>query len=113
VHRTIGEQNQDGGADVAALTAPASAAATARATEAEAGARVEAEAAPTWAESAEPGLEAGTERAVPVRAVLTQVLAEIAAGGPPVFVEGATLLRTESEAGAEPTGWGCEWVVHW
>jgi hypothetical protein len=111
VHRTIGEQNQDGGTDVAALTATASAPTAARTAESEAAARVETEAAAAGAEPAEPGCEAGPERAVPVGAVLTHVLAEIATSSSTVFVEGAALLRIEAEA--EPAWWWCEWVTHW
>jgi hypothetical protein len=111
VHLAVREQNKDRGADVAALTASASAATAAWAAEAESAARIEAEAAAAWTESAETGLEAGGERSVPVGAVLTHVLAEIATSLPTVFVQGSALLGTEAEA--EPTWWWCEWVVHW
>jgi hypothetical protein len=108
VHRTVGQQNQDGGADVAALASSAPAAPAARtACEAEAPAGVEAEAAPAGAES-EAGLKSGTERAVLAGAVLTEVFAEFATGLPPLFVKGTALLRAEPES----TGWWCEWVVH-
>ena len=99
VHRAVGEQNQDGGSHVAAPTASASASTTARAAETETAARVEAQAASARSESAEAGLP---ERAVPVGAVLTHVLAEIATGLPPLFVQDAALLWTEAEA--EPAG---------
>jgi hypothetical protein len=106
VHRTVGQQNQDGGADVAAC--PSAAAPAARtACEAEAPAGVEAEADPAGAES-EAGLKSGTERAVLAGAVLTEVFAEFATGLPPLFVKGAALLRAEPES----TGCRCEWVVH-
>jgi hypothetical protein len=111
VHRTIGEQDQDGGADVAALAAPASAATAAWTAESEAAARIETEPASAWAESAEPARKTGTERAVPVGAVLAHVLAEIATSLSMVFVKGAALLRVEAEA--ESAWCWCEWVVHW
>jgi hypothetical protein len=111
VHRTVGEQNQNGGADVAALTATASAATAAWTAESETAARVETESAATGSESAEPGLEAWAERAVPVGAVLTHVAAEIATSLPTVFMKGAALLRIEAEA--EPAWCWCEWVAHW
>ena len=50
VHRTVGQQNQDGRADIATLASPASAATAARAAETEAAAGVEAEAAAAGAE---------------------------------------------------------------
>ena len=99
MHRPVGEQLQDGGADVAALTATAPAAATAAWTaEAEAAARVEAESAAAGAEAAEPGSEAGPNGPSPVGAVLADVVAEIATGLPAVFVEGAAVARIEAEA---------------
>jgi hypothetical protein len=111
VHRTVGQQNQDGGADVAPLAASRPAATAARAAEAEPAAGIEAESAATGAEAAaEAGLEAGSKRAVPIGAVLTHALAEVATGRPTVFVKGAALLRPEAEA--VPTRWWCEWVVH-
>ena len=100
MHRTVGQQNQDGGADVAALASSAAAPAARTACEAEAPAGVEAEAAPAGAES-EAGLKSGTERAVLAGAVLTEVFAEFATGLPPLFVKGAALLRAEPES----TGW--------
>jgi hypothetical protein len=98
VHCAVGEQNHDGGAHVAALTASASAATAAWATEAESAARIEAEAAAAGTESAEAGLEAGDQRCVPVGPVLAHVLAEITTSLPTVFMEGTALLRTEAEA---------------
>jgi hypothetical protein len=110
VHGTVGQQNQDGGSDVAAFAAPAPAAAAARtAAEAEASAWVEAEASAAGSE-AEPGLEAGAERAVLGGAVLAEVFPEFATGLPSLFVEGTALLRAEPEA--ESAGRWCEWVVH-
>ena len=85
MHRTVGEQNQDGGADVATLASPASAATTTRAAEtesAEAAARVEAEAPATGPES---GLKAGSERTVAAGAVFTEMFAEFATGLPPLL----------------------------
>ena len=84
VHRTVCQQDQDGCADVATLASPVSAAPAAWATaEAEASALVEAEAPAAWTESAEAGLQAGPEWAVPMSvAVLADVLAEIATGLP-------------------------------
>jgi hypothetical protein len=108
VHCAIGQQSQDGRADVATLPASASAASAAWAAETEASARIEAAAAGSESEA---GLEAGAaERAVPVSAVLTDVFPEITTGVPPVVVQGASLLRIESEA--ESTWWWCEWVIH-
>jgi hypothetical protein len=110
VHRTVGEQNQDGGADVATLASPASAATTTRAAEtesAEAAARVEAEAPATGPES---GLKAGSERTVAAGAVFTEMFAEFATGLPPLLVQVAALMGVEPEA--EPAGLWCEWVVH-
>jgi hypothetical protein len=110
VHRTFGEQNEDGGADIATLASPASAATTAGAAEtesAEAAARVEAEAP---AAGPEAGLKAGSERAVAAGAVFAEMFAEFATGLAPLLVQGAALMRVEPEA--ESAGLWCEWVVH-
>jgi hypothetical protein len=109
VHCAIGKQSQDGRADIAALSASASAATAARAAESEAAAGIEAAAA--GSEPAEAGLEAGAEgAAVPVCAVLPDVFPEFTTGSSPLLVQCTALLRVEPEA--EPTRWWCEWVVH-
>jgi hypothetical protein len=108
VHGTVGEQSQDGRADVTALASPAAATTATRATEAEAP-WIEAEAPAAWAES-EPALKAGSERAVATGAVLTEMFAELATGVPPLLVQCTALLRVEPEA--ESAGLWCEWVVH-
>jgi hypothetical protein len=105
VHRAIGKQSQDGCADVAAFSASASAATAARAAESEAAAGIEAAAA--GSEPAEASLEAGAEgAAVPVCAVLPDVLPEIATGSSPLLVQRTALLRVEPEA--ESTRWWSE-----
>jgi hypothetical protein len=83
VHRAIGQQSQDGCADVAALSASPPAAAAARA--AETSARIEAETTAAGPES-EAGLKAGAEWAVPVGAVLAEVVPELTTGVPPLLV---------------------------
>jgi hypothetical protein len=113
VHRTVCQQDQDGGADVPALSSPVTAATAARAaTEAEASAGIETEAAATGTEAAEPGLETGAERAVAVSvdAVLTDVIAKVATGLPPLLVKGSPLLRVKPEP--ETARLWCVWVVH-
>jgi hypothetical protein len=112
VHRALGEQDEDGGADIAAFAPPATAPAPTRAAEPEAGAGIEAEAAATGPESAEACLKTGAEGPVPVGGMLMKVFAKLATGLPPLFVEGAALLWAEAEAEPEPAGWWCEWVVH-
>jgi hypothetical protein len=107
VHGTVGQQSQDGCADVATLSASASAATAARAAETKASARIEATAAGSESEA---GLKAGAERAAPISAVLAEMFPELTTGMPSLFVEGASLLRVEPEA--ESTGWWCKWVVH-
>jgi hypothetical protein len=109
VHCAIGKQSQDGRADIAALSASASAATAARAAESEAAAGIEAAAA--GPEPAEAGLEAGAEgAAVPFCAVLPDVFPEFTTGSSPLLVQCTALLRVEPEA--ESTRWWCEWVVH-
>jgi hypothetical protein len=109
VHGAVGEQNQDGRADVATLASPASAPTATRAAETEAAARVEAEAP---AAGPEPGPKARSERAVAAGAVLTKVFAEFATGVPPLLVQGTSLLRVEPESESESAWLWCEWIVH-
>jgi hypothetical protein len=97
VHRPLGEQRQNGGADISAPTAATAAAAATWA----ASASTEAGAAEAGAESgaAEATAEAGSEtaaktaveRTVAARGVLVDGVAEFASGGTPLFVDGATV----------------------
>jgi len=124
VHGPLGEQLEDGGADVAALAPSASAATTAArtVTEAEAATGVEAEleAASAGAEAAartegEPVAVAGVAERAAVAGVLlaqvvTQMVAELAAGLPALLMEGTAVAGAEAEA--ESTRRWCEWVAH-
>jgi hypothetical protein len=121
VHRPFGQQLEDGGADISALTASSPAAATAaRSTRAEAesatGIESELEAA-TWAEAAawaEAGawaeaviaVEAGTR--VVLAQMVTKMLAEVAAGLPALLMKRAPIAGPEAESARR---WG-EWVGH-
>jgi hypothetical protein len=113
VHGPLGEQLEDGSANVATLAAAAST----RAATSTAGAGAEAESGTARAEStgAEAATETAFERATGA-AVLTDVLTKIAPGLPTVFVEFATIDRgeAESERGLAREGavLGCEWGVH-
>jgi hypothetical protein len=123
VHRPFGEQLEDGGADIAALTASSPAAATAARsawTEAESAAGIESELeAARWAETAA-GTEAGawTEAVIAVEAgtrvvlaqMVTKMLAEVAAGLPALLMKRAPIAGPEAEA-ESARGWG-EWVSH-
>jgi hypothetical protein len=131
VHRSLGEQHQDGGADITSTTASAVATATSAAS-----AGPEGTGAKSWAEArteatgSEPAApapaEARPERAVRPRVpgvVTPDVFAELAAGLPALFVKGAAVLGSETEAHRprftckRPAhmGHACfkKWVVHW
>ena len=110
MHRPLGQQLEDRGADVAALTASSSAA-----TPAAAGARAEAEtatgvepeleaAAPTEADVA---LEAGA--GVVLAQMVTNVFAELAAGLPALLMKRAPIAGAEAEA--ESAGGGVNGLV--
>jgi len=113
VHRSLGEQDQDGGPDVTSTTAPAVATATSTARtggEARTEARVE------------PAAESGSERTVVPAAVGPHQVAKFTAGLPALLGNGATVLRRET-GGRRPRH-TCErpgyvrpacfkkWVVH-
>jgi hypothetical protein len=121
VHRPFGQQLEDGGADVAALTASSPAAATAARSawaEAESATGIESELeAATWAEAAawaEAGawaeaviaVEAGTR--VVLAQMVTKMLAEVAAGLPALLMKRAPIAGPEAESARR---WG-EWVGH-
>jgi hypothetical protein len=126
VHRPFGQQLEDGGADIAALTASSPAAATttwsawaeaepatgieyefqsAAGADAEAANGTEAE---SLTEAAEVAFGAGT-RVVLVEMV-TKVIAEVAAGLPALLMKRAPIAGPEAEA-ESAGGWG-EWVSH-
>jgi hypothetical protein len=117
VHRPLGQQHQNGGADVATLATPARSATPSTAW---AGAEAQAESAGTET-PAETGPEAGPEARAegPVVAgvVTADVVAEIATGLPTLLVQGTPCMRVEAEAlgagasGERPAFMG-EWVVH-
>jgi hypothetical protein len=96
VHRSLGEQDQDGGTDITSATAPAVATA-ASAARAGAEARTKAGAEAT---RAEPAAEARSERTVMpavAGAVGTHQVAKFAAGLPALLVNGAAVRRRETE----------------
>jgi hypothetical protein len=121
VHRPFGQQLEDGGAHIAALTASSPAAATAARSawaEAESATGIESELeAATWAEAAA-GTEAGawTEAVIAVEAgtrvvlaqMVTKMLAEVAAGLPALLMKRAPIAGPEAESARR---WG-EWVGH-
>jgi hypothetical protein len=97
VHRSLGEQDQDGGADITSTTAPAVATA-ASAARAGAEARTESGAEATRAEpAAEAPTETGSERTVMPAAVRPHRVAKFAAGLPALFVNGAPIRWGETE----------------
>ena len=110
VHRPLGEQSQDGRADVAALAASASAATAARAAESEAAAADRSRRGRARSRS-RPESRGRTGR--PVGAVLADVVAELATGMSPLLVQRAACWGSNAEAESCPV-WasGCEWVVH-
>jgi hypothetical protein len=96
VHRPLGEQRQNGGADISAPTAataaPAATWAAAASTETwatEAGA--ESWATEATAEAGSETAEAAVERTVGARGVLVEGVAEFAPGRAPLFVDGAAV----------------------
>ena len=101
MHGPLGQQRQDGGADIAtpAATATSRAAPSAARTETEAAAGIEAEL--EAASRTEAGLKARAEGA-------GLLLAEIAAGLAALLMKGPPVARAEAEA----SGWWCEWVAH-
>jgi hypothetical protein len=108
VHRPLGQQFEDRGADVAALTASSPAAATAartaRAAEAEAdtAARIESELEATAR------TKAGA--CVVLAQMVTKLIAKLAAGLPPLLMKSPSIAWPEADA--ESAGrWG-EWVGH-
>jgi hypothetical protein len=131
VHRSLGEQHQDGGTDITSTTAPAVATASPAACAGpEAG--TEAAGAKAWAEAtgsesaAAASAEARPERALRpcVPGVMApDIVTELAAGLPALFVKGAAILGRESKARRPRftcerpahVGHACfkEWVVHW
>jgi hypothetical protein len=127
VHRSLGEQHQDGGTHIAATTAPtvataASAARTACAgTWAKSWAEARTEATGTESAAAAPA-ETGSERPVMSGVVTPDVVAELAAGLLALFVKGAAVLGRETEARRPRltcerpahVGHACfkKWVVH-
>jgi len=116
VHRPFGQQLEDGGADIAALTASSPAAATAARSawaEAESATGIESELeaatwadAAAWTEAAEVAFGAGT-RVVLVEMV-TKVIAELAASLPALLMKRAPIAGPEAESARR---WG-EWVGH-
>jgi hypothetical protein len=119
VHRSLGEQHQDGGTDITATTTPASAAPpTAWAARAEAEAGTESARTEATAETpAEAGPETWAERAVVAGVVTADVVAELATGLPALLVQCTPGMRVEAEtlcsgtSGEFPFYMG-EWVVH-
>jgi hypothetical protein len=117
VHRSLGQQLEDRGADVAALAAsspaPATAARTAGA-EAEAATGIESELEATTGAEPAAGAEAGVAREAGTRIVLaqmvTKVFAEVAAGLSALLMKRPAITGAEAEAEAA-WGWG-EWVGH-
>ena len=101
VHRPLGEQHQDGGADVTAAAAPAVAA--------DAVHRVGPGPKPNPPgpkpgpkPRPKPGTEAGPERPVVAGVVAAEVVAEFATGLPALLVQGAALLRGRSRSPKAP-----------
>lgn len=93
MHRPLGQQDQDGGADVATAPTPArtAAASTAR-SEPEAGTE------PTGTKArTETPAESGPERPVVPGVVAAHEIAELPSGLPALLVQGAAVLRAEAE----------------
>ncbi len=112
VHRPLGEQLEDRGADIAATATPAAASVSATTTATLAGAESEAGGGPgVEAElEATAGAEAGgaVEAGVVIPDVIANVLAEVAPGLTPLLMQGATVNGAESETAR----WRSEWVGH-
>jgi hypothetical protein len=121
VHRSLGQQLENRGADVAALAASSPAAATAArpaGAEAEPATGIESELEAATGAEAAAGTGAGTEvrvtREAGTRIVLaqmvTKVFAEVAAGLSALLMKRAAITGAEAEA-ESAWGWG-EWVGH-
>jgi hypothetical protein len=94
VHRSLGQQHQDGGANVTTAAAPAGAAASSTAS-----GRAEAGTEAAGAEAAtEPSAETGPEWPVVTGVVTADEVAELATGLLALFVQCAAVLGCESEA---------------
>src|ERR1700722_5179274 len=113
VHRSLGEQHQDGGTNVSTAAAPAVAAASSTAS-----GRAEAWAEATGTEAAsESSAEAGPERPVMTGVVVADQATELTASLPALLVQGAAVQGCESEARRprpareRPAHMG-KWVVH-
>jgi len=106
VHRSLREQDQDGGTNVTTAAAPAVAAASSTAS-----GRAEAGTEATGTEAAsESSAEAGPERTVMAGVVVADQAAELTAGLPALLVQCAAVLGRESEARRpRPTR---EWPAH-
>jgi hypothetical protein len=123
VHRSLGEQHQDGRTDIAATTAPVvpAAASTALArpeTGPKAGSEAAGTEAPTEA-SAEAGSEAWPKWASSARTgvVPADVVAKLAAGLPALLAQSVSFMQAEAEVrGPRPAGESAvymgKWVVH-
>jgi hypothetical protein len=99
VHRSLGQQHQDGGANVTTAAAPAGAAASATASgRAEAGTETAGAEATGTEAAAEPSAEAGPERPVMTGVVTADEVAELATGLLAMFVQCAAVLGCEPEA---------------
>jgi hypothetical protein len=115
VHRPLGQQHQDGGADVATAAAPARSAAPSTA---RAGAEPESAGTETPAEArTEARTETRAERPVVAGVVAADKVAELATSLLAVFVQCAPCLWVEAEAldsGASRERPVCvwEWVIH-
>jgi hypothetical protein len=112
VHRPLGEQLEDRGADIAATATPAAASVSATTTATLAGTESEAGGGPGV--EAELEATAGAEARVTVEAavvipdVIANVLAEVAPGLTPLLMQRATVNGAESETARRR----CEWVGH-
>jgi len=114
VHRPLGQQHQDGGADIATAAAPAvssTAWAGAEAKAESAGAETPAETRP------ETGPEARAERPVVAGVVTADIVAELATGLPTLFMQCTPCMGVEAEAlgSGAPGQWRAfigEWVVN-
>jgi hypothetical protein len=131
VHRSLGEQHQDGGTDITSTTPPALATAASAASAGPEGAG-----AKSWAEAGTEATGSESTAAAPAEAwpkwalrpwmsgvVTPNVVAELAAGLLALFVKGSAILGCESKA--RRPGFTCErpahmghacfkkWVVHW
>jgi hypothetical protein len=117
VHRPLGQQHQDGGADVATATT-STRPTTAPTPRAGAEAKAEAAGAETPAEArTETGTKTRAERPAVACVVIADKVAELTAGLSAVFMQCAPCLRVEAEAlgsgtSRERTVCVGEWVIH-